>query len=60
MTRIFIYPKDISEWMGLTIRMAQYFYSQTKAALKKEKHQRITKREFALYMCIDEDELIIT
>lgn len=58
MKSICICPKDISKNLGYGERKAQRMLNKIKQHLKKEKHQFVTKKEFAEYAGIPEDELL--
>jgi len=57
MKKICIYPKDVSRVLGIGERKAQRLLNKIKIFMNKERHQYITKREFAQYTGIPEDEI---
>jgi len=57
MERVCVYPQDIVNCTGKSLRYAQKVLQDLRTVLKKEKHQLITKQELAAYLDIDEDKI---
>ena len=55
MERVCVYPQDIVNCTGKSLRYAQKVLQDLRTVLKKEKHQLITKQELAAYLDIDEN-----
>jgi len=55
MERVCVYPQDIVNCTGKSLRYAQKVLQDLRIVLKKEKHQLITKQELAAYLDIDEN-----
>lgn len=59
MDRICVYPKDVCDITGKSLRYAQQVLQDLRFLLKKEKHQVITKKELATYLNMDPDEITL-
>jgi hypothetical protein len=57
--RIFIYPKDICNLTGYSLRKAQRFVQELCYLLKKKKHQKLTIKEYAEHMGIEPAEIVL-
>ncbi|SEL41717.1 hypothetical protein [Parapedobacter koreensis] len=55
--RICIYPKDVSEILGKSIKHAERLLRTIRDALGKESHQYVSFKEFADYTGLDEGEI---
>ena len=58
MSRIFLYPKDLSILTGRTEKQARKTYETIKQSLGKQEHQKITIEEYATYEGIAVEEII--
>lgn len=58
--RIIILTRDICILTGFSLRKAQRLVQDMRDHLNKEKHQRVTVKEFATYMGIDPEEIVLT
>jgi len=47
------------DFLGISIRKAQYLMQNIRFVLKKEKHQCVSFRELAWYLGIDEDLIVL-
>ncbi|RZM23282.1 MAG: hypothetical protein EOO88_26640 [Pedobacter sp.] len=54
MERLYVLPVDVCKITGRKIRSAQQLLKDLRVLLKKEKHQKISKKEFADYLGLDE------
>jgi len=57
--RIFILTRDICILTGFSLRKAQRLIQDLRSHFKKQKHQRVTIKEFAEYMGIDPDDIVL-
>lgn len=56
-TRIAVYPKDLSELTGRGLRYCQRIISNARCQLKKSKYEPITKREIAEFLKLPMEDL---
>ena len=57
--RIIILTRDICILTGFSLKKAQRLIQELRYLLHKEKHQMVTVKEFAEYMGIDPDEIVL-
>jgi len=57
--RVCTCTKDLMDFLGVSIRTAQYMMQNIRFVLKKEKHQCVSFRELAWYLGIDEDLIVL-
>ncbi|MET3112963.1 flagellin-specific chaperone FliS [Pedobacter sp. CG_S7] len=57
--RMFIHARDIATLTGFSLRKAQRIVQELRYVLGKEKHQRITIKDFAKHMGIEPAEIIL-
>ncbi len=57
MTRIIIRTNDVANLLGLSLASASRNLRLIKDALGKQKHQKITVKEFCDYVGLDENEV---
>lgn len=56
---MFIHARDIATLTGFSLRKAQRIVQELRYVLGKEKHQRITIKDFAKHMGIEPAEIIL-
>lgn len=57
--RIFIYPRDISSLTGYSLRKAQRILQELRYLLGKEKHQKISIKDYAKHMGIEPGDIVL-
>ena len=56
---IFIYPSDICTLMGYSLRQAQRLVQELRYLLRKERHQKLTIKEYAKHMGIEPADIVL-